>query len=286
MEILQFIFYSFRLEQILPLFSVVELKVLEMEWRFGGVDMFGTVVKKAVCTGILALLIAPVLAQVRAGLGRQKGNGNCLLQSMPIQSLDDMERANLLRMREEEKLARDVYRMLYSKWSDSVFNRIANSEQRHMDAVGLLLSRYETEDPVSGNGPGEFSNPEIQDIYEDLTHLGQQSLIDALRVGATIEDLDLYDLAVALDATDNEDIRTVYENLYQGSRNHMQAFVGRMTALGEIYVPQHINEEALADIIASSLSASGAFGNGRGRGPRNDGTGRGMCLRRQNSQSE
>jgi len=249
--------------------------------------MFRILIRRGTCLGVLALLTVSAAAQGRAGLGRQqaknRGNGICLIQSMPLQSLEAPETAGLLQMREEEKLARDVYKVLYSAWSDPVFSRIAESEQRHMDAVGMLLNRYGLEDPVSDNGFGEFSNPDLQVLYGDLTALGRRSHSDALKVGATIEDLDLYDLALALDATDKDDIRIVYGNLQRGSRNHMQAFVRRLSVLGETYPPQHINEAELASILESPQNASGAFGRGKGRGRRN---GRGMCLKNSGAASD
>ena len=42
-------------------------------------------------------------------------------------------------MREEEKLARDVYLTLYDIWGTPAFNNIASSEQTHMDAVLMLI---------------------------------------------------------------------------------------------------------------------------------------------------
>ena len=44
-------------------------------------------------------------------------------------------------MREEEKLARDVYVALGDRWGLRVFENIARAEQRHMDAVVAQLDR-------------------------------------------------------------------------------------------------------------------------------------------------
>jgi hypothetical protein len=57
--------------------------------------------------------------------------------------LTDAEIAGLKLMREEEKLARDVYMELYDKWNLPIFNNIANSEQTHTDAVKTLLPDFE-----------------------------------------------------------------------------------------------------------------------------------------------
>jgi len=84
-----------------------------------------------------------------------------------------------------------------------------------------------------------------------------------LGVGATIEDLDIYDLNKALASTDNDDLKTVYQNLLQGSQNHIQAFVGRLEAIGESYEAQYISAAELTEILAKP--DNGGNGNGRGR---------------------
>ena len=249
--------------------------------------MFLVYIRGTALLGILVLMAAAAMAQGGPGYGRQRGagqgGGSCVVASMPLQSLQDDEKRDLLYMREEEKLARDVYLRLYAEWSDPVFLRIAQSEQRHADAVRALLDRYAIEDPASGRGEGEFSNPELQKLYLDLVAAGEQSYVDALKIGATIEDLDLFDLRGGIASTDNEDIRTVYANLQNGSRNHMRAFVGKLEALGESYTAQYIEDAAWSAILASQ-NTSGAAGNGKGRRARNGGgAGNGICIRAWNA---
>lgn len=229
--------------------------------------MFGSYVKKICCLGILAFMAVPAMAQGRAGFGNQparnRGDGECLLTSIPIQSLDKEEIAGLIHMREEEKLARDMYQTMDSLWQDRIFQRISLSEQRHMNAVEVLLDRYALEDPITDKGIGEFSSTEMQSLYRDLAAMGQRSHMDALKVGAMIEDLDIYDLEEALERTDNEDIKMVYENLMRGSQNHMRAFVGRLQAMGEDYEPRYISSEALSEILVpGNASDSGTAGRG------------------------
>ena len=52
------------------------------------------------------------------------------------------EAAGLIYMREEEKLAHDVYVTLYQQWGLPLFNNIANSEATHTSAIKVLLDRY------------------------------------------------------------------------------------------------------------------------------------------------
>ncbi len=183
-------------------------------------------------------------------------------------ALSPEEVADLLHMREEEKLARDVYLTLYEKWNLTVFQNIARSEQMHMDAVATLLTTYGLEDPVAqtGDARGAFTDPNLQALYEQLVEQGSASLVDALTVGATIEDLDIKDLNEALSRTDKEDIRLVYENLKMGSENHMRAFVRNLQAQGADYTPQFISEEEYQAILSSTPGRGQGQGGGPGMG--------------------
>ena len=165
--------------------------------------------------------------------------------------LDAVEASLLTFMREEEKLARDVYRALDDLWGMRVFRNIAGAEQTHMNRLGDLLVKYEIPDPVGDAGPGEFTNPELQTLFDELIAQGSLSLIDALVVGATIEDLDIHDLEVRLERTDNEDISTVYQNLQKGSRNHLRAFASLLADSGVPYEPQYISPEQFEAIVST-----------------------------------
>jgi len=122
-------------------------------------------------------------------------------QSGATASLIEKEKEALLFMREEEKLARDVYSELATAWDLGVFWNIAESEQQHMDAVLDLLEKYGIEDPALG--PGEFYNEDLQGLYEELMAKGGLSLIDALEVGVIIEVTDIEDIEYYLKLTDN-----------------------------------------------------------------------------------
>ncbi len=59
------------------------------------------------------------------------------------------EAEDLLVLREEEKLARDVYLYSYDKYNTQIFSNISSSEQRHMDKILFLLTKYGLDDPVN-----------------------------------------------------------------------------------------------------------------------------------------
>lgn len=161
------------------------------------------------------------------------------------------EMQTLRYMREEEKLAHDVYSALYAKWGLQVFSNIAASEQQHTDMMLTLLQTYNQADPVGTNPAGIFSNPTLQTLYTQLVEQGNLSLLDALKVGATIEDLDISDLKNALTVTDKQDITLAYQNLMRGSRNHMRAFYGQIIGLNGSYTAQYISQVELDAIVNS-----------------------------------
>ena len=173
---------------------------------------------------------------------------------LPREDLSDAERAGLYYMREEEKLAHDVYIALYDKWGSTIFDRISLSETRHTNMVLALIQKYNLDDPAAGKAPGEFSNPDLQALYDQLIAQGSQSLAEALKVGGAIEEIDILDLEERLAQADNEDIRAVYENLMMGSENHLRAFT-RMFAqeTGETYQPQFMDKDAYDAIISAPM---------------------------------
>jgi len=227
------------------------------------------------------VLISALPAQAQRGGGRNAlwgmGGGICvnLLNSVPKGDLDSKEAAELIYLREEEKLARDVYLALYSKWGLPIFGNISGSENRHSNALKLLLDRYGLPDPADSAATGHFEDPSLQAFYSDLIAQGETSFPAALRVGATIEDLDFRDLEKAIAATDNEDLKIVYRNLQRGTQNHMEAFLRQLSAAGETYTAQYM-DPVMLDSMVSSYQGGMGFGRRR-NGSQRMGRGYGSC---------
>lgn len=172
----------------------------------------------------------------------------------PPDELSTEERDGLVFMREEEKLARDVYLALYEEWGAQVFDNISQSEQTHTDAVLALLDKYQVTDPVGDNAEGVFVNSDLQALYDELTAEGSLSLVNALVVGALIEEIDIIDIQKLVDELDgNPDIAIVYENLMKGSRNHLRAFVKNLANQGVDYQPSHLSQDVYDAIINADL---------------------------------
>ena len=166
---------------------------------------------------------------------------------LSAEELDD-----LLLMREEEKIARDVYIRMYEQWGMRPFGNISGAEQAHMDAMLALLEHYGEPDPARGLGVGQFRRTDLQTLHDDLVGKGLQSPAEAVRVGLLIEELDIADLQKAARRTDKPEIRAVYAELERGSRNHLRAFHRWMQMLGIDYQPQHLSA---AEFERTALSA-------------------------------
>ncbi len=172
------------------------------------------------------------------------------IYSLPYQNLSAEEIQGLLYMREEEKLARDVYLYAYDLWGFQIFDKISQSEQFHTDMVGILIEKYNLTDPYVST-PGVYKNETIQQLYYNLTSRVKQSSTEALIVGANIEELDIVDIQHWLNKTDNQDIQYVYNMLINGSENHLRAFVRNLSNLGITYHPVYLSEEEYEKIINS-----------------------------------
>jgi hypothetical protein len=180
--------------------------------------------------------------------------------SVTTDDLSADEIAGLLFMREEEKLAHDVYVALDARWGALVFNNIVPSEAQHTEAVRQLILSHGLPDPAATTPPGVFVNSDLQQLYDALVALGQPSLIDALKVGCLIEEKDIIDIEEKKQQVlDEPDIVRVYDNLLCGSRNHLRAFNQALVAAGGAYdQPQFLT---LAEWTAIAESAQERCGN-------------------------
>ncbi len=230
--------------------------------------------KKTLITGTLALtaLVSAAFPTFASGPQGSAGDAALALAStaqVATVVISPEEAASLRFMREEEKLAHDVYVTLYEQWGLTLFGNIAASEQKHTDAIANLLDMYNIPDPVGNNGLGEFTDIDLQGLYDDLAAQGSQSVGDGLKVGALIEEVDILDLQGRLAETDNASIEQVYNNLMAGSESHLRAFVYNLeTQTGETYAPQYLSQAAYEAIISASGSQRGGPAGNRGGGGR------------------
>jgi len=234
--------------------------------------------KKTLITLSLALPFS--FSALAAGDGAMQGNmmeheDSCQLSAdqIQVQTLSDEAVDMLQFMREEEKLARDVYQALYAQTASPVFNNISKSEQKHMDSTKLFLDAYGIADSATNetgeiNDPSVFNNTELQTLYDQLIAQGSESLLAAYKVGALIEEVDIVDLQDAIEHTDIVELKAMYTQLLNGSYNHLRAFSRQIVQANEsgIYTAQLMDQSDVDTILAGEhstmqMSNASSFGN-------------------------
>lgn len=207
--------------------------------------------------------------------GPQAGaRGGKTIDSQGSQTLDANELTHLEYMREEEKLARDVYITLGSRYPQmKIFGKIDDAEQRHTCAVCDLLEKYGQQDPNTNDNVGVYTGKDygayFTNKFEQLVARGSISKLEALYVGAYIEEMDMIDInycpgeIVKLDNgigsasdcgkiyTDNQDIKRLYNSLLEGSKSHLRAFVNNIerTEGKGTYVAQVLPQQEVDKIL-------------------------------------
>ena len=139
--------------------------------------------------------------------------------------LTDDTIASLRFMIEEEKMAGDLYDAFFDQTGLQVFEKIAASEGRHMDALlkQAELAGIDVSDLIALPA-GEYADPALQDLYSDLLMAGSVSSDAALAVGRAVELTDIADLNEALPDVTGTTLVGVYSHLLAGSENHLAAF--------------------------------------------------------------
>jgi hypothetical protein len=173
-------------------------------------------------TSLLVVLLSVGFFTDAWSAGRRGGESAGVVHALTQGEIDTLKF-----IREEEKMARDLYLnfdQFYAASGVRVFGNIARSEQKHMDAVKKLLTIYGIEDPVTDDAVGVLANDQLKSLYQELLLRGEANLIEAFKVGVLIEETDIVDLAKAIAETDKHNIERVYQNLLKGSENHLRAF--------------------------------------------------------------
>lgn len=226
------------------------------------------ILNKALVNGFIGLAI------VAGASGAMAKGGKVVSASIDEVVLDANEQTHLMFIREEEKLARDVYLTLGTMYPDSaIFGNIDDSEQAHMDAVKAIIEKYGLQDPSTNDNIGAYTSEDygwyFTEKFNLLVERASISELEALYVGAFIEELDMMDInqcpqvIVETDNgindvsecgkiyTDNSDVAKLYVSLLDGSDSHLEGYVKNIEKyIGEgNYQAQVLPQEQVDDIL-------------------------------------
>ena len=140
-----------------------------------------------------------------------------LIVNIDKQEVNATEIDLLKKQYEEEMMANELYTSFYEKYWIETFKKIAESESKHMEAVKVLLDRYDIDIPSNYD--------HIQDLYDTLKEEWSKSEFDALEVWVKIEFVDIDDIITAIKSTDNDDIKVIFTNIWGASYNHLRWFL-------------------------------------------------------------
>jgi hypothetical protein len=220
---------------------------------------------------------AAAVALVGGGAFAATAQAQALPGASTVTAATDAELAKSLQfMREEERMARDLYKAFADLYDDAVpFSRITVSEDRHYDAVGTLLDRFDVADPSTGKAAGTYADATIQKLYTDWLAQGKKSVDAAYDVGVALETRDIADLKAAINDTSDAYVKQVYTNLLGASEQHLRAY--QAAADGKVLGTQdgtgRMNR--WGDDAAGRPGMGGRMGGGGGMGRMGDGTGAG-----------
>ena len=199
--------------------------------------LINTLVGLSVIAGIGSALVIAIMFGGRAAYAGTEGI-----------VLDYNEQTHLEFMREEEKLARDVYMELGAMYpKHRIFGKIDDSEQKHTNAVKAMINKYGLDDPNTNDNVGVFTGEDYGWYFIEKFYLLVErvfiSELEALYVGAFIEELDMMDInqcpQVIVETenginditecgkiyTDNSDVSNLYATLLDGSDSHLEGYV-------------------------------------------------------------
>lgn len=226
---------------------------------------------KIVAFTTMFVLSAGALSARPPGRGCGQGPGNgcdgvCAARpgsTEPI-VLGETARAALRFQLDEERMAGELYLALGEMHAARPFTNIPRAEARHRELLQNLAARAGLPIPAA-TVAGRYETAAIQARYDALLARGRGSPLEALKVGALVEEQDIADLRALAITTDQAELKAAIAALERGSQHHLNAFVRNLEARGVSYAPQVLDAEVYAALIADNCERAGCGWNRGGR---------------------
>lgn len=112
-----------------------------------------------------------------------------------------------------------------------------------------MLHKHMNPTPNVDGRVNPFVKQGLVSLFDNLLTQGKLSSLEALYVGAAIEEVDMLDLQQAIDKADNDHIRRMYENLLNGSRNHLRTYIKQIEAQGNAYEALFLSQNEIDAVM-------------------------------------
>lgn len=178
-------------------------------------------------------------------------------------SADEIE--FLFALREDEKMARDLYTVFAAKYSTAPqIDRIAAAENSHIAYVEAVLDYYEISYPAM-TAAGLFEDAKRQAIYNELADKSG-TLLEVYATMAAVEEESVSAYKSVQSEITNENIALVITNMIKASSNHLKAAVCQIIVGGSTYTPLYLSAEEFGTIVNLPYQNGYKYGQKKGRG--------------------
>jgi hypothetical protein len=138
---------------------------------------------------------------------------------------------------ELEKVAMDFYDAMYEKYDLISFRNLSRSEKQHMECLQLLIKEVGNPDLVELQSAGKFKHKDLQDLYNKVMKLGNESIDKAFIASANLEEKNIKDVETLLTLSDNDDYQISLNKLLSSSKCHLNVMVCQLKNKGIGYKP-------------------------------------------------
>ncbi len=104
----------------------------------------------------------------------------------------------------------------------------------------------------TNNNVNDVVKQGLVSLFDNLLTQGKLSALEALYVGAAIEEVDMLDLQQAIDSAENDHLRSMYENLLSGSRNHLRTYIRQIEQQGNVYEALFLSQDEIDAVMRRS----------------------------------
>lgn len=158
------------------------------------------------------------------------------------------EQKALVQIFEQEKLARDVYSQIGEKFGIKILKNAAIGKQKQMS----LILDFMTLNQVAvafDDAQGVFKSPELRENYSAFLTEGLGSLNNAFRVGAKMEDYNIYHIDKILATQTTGKLVLLLSKLSCSAGNELKTQVNMLVGNGEMFMPDYISVKLYRSIM-------------------------------------
>lgn len=170
----------------------------------------------------------------------------------------------LYAMREDEKLARDLYAYFWTRYPTAPqIQRISKAEESHIAAIETVLDYYEISYPAM-SAPGVFEDSTRQALYDELA-LKSETMLEAFQTMAFVEDRDLFAYKMVQSQITNANLSLLIENMIKASTNHLKAAIRQIFVRDGSYTSIYLSAEEYDAIIKLPFQNGKAYKTKKGK---------------------